>query len=500
MTRLVLLLALLGLPPALAAQENEVPEGTVVATTEISGFEFSRLSSELQQEINLLVGQPVNRQRASELAVRIEREHPGVAVAVRAVPAPDGRARVIFLVAAIDGSDLESNVNARYIVERVELTGVSEAKVSQALRDDLQALVGRRLDPEEADRLETRLESELRGYQVTRKIAKGSQPGSINLIFEMSETENLRWIPFVPSRSKIVYHTDQAWSGVLDIPIGGGSTRVTFPLVFENDDDLIEEYTGYGLRLEVRTLGTRRLGMSFELTNQRQMWQPSTLSAIAADPTIPEAYRNRLKIEPQVTFAFSPHLRASGGVSLSELESHSRSPDTQLANAVIAGVAYDPEWEQGSGVRHEASLGYEVRAAAAALESDLDYTRHLGRARYRNRRGKSLFTADVSLGGIDGSAPLFERFSLGDSSTLRGWSKYDVAAAGGDRMHYESIEYSYRGFAVFFDMGAVWDGGADARVRTSSGFGYHGDSFFMLLGFPLNAGELRAAFMMGVRF
>jgi len=146
------------------------------------------------------------------------------------------------------------------------------------------------------------------------------------------------------------------------------------------------------------------------------------------------------------------------------------------------------------------SGGYELRVARDAIGSDLAYTRHAGNARYRFTSGKSLVTADVALGGIEGSAPMFERFSLGDSRTLRGWSKYDIAAAGGDRMWYQSIEYSYRNFAVFFDAGSVWDQGADARVKTSTGFGYHGDHFFMLLGFPLNASELRAAFMMGVRF
>jgi Omp85 superfamily domain len=399
----------------------------------------------------------------------------------------------------VEDPDLE-NVNARYTVERVEIAGVDETKISQALRDDLQALVGKRLDPEEAERLDDRLEEELEGYEVTRRMSKGSQPGSITLVFEMKEIEDLRWIPFAPSRSKIVYHSDQAWSGVLDIPIGGRSTRVTFPLVFGNDDDLVEEYSGYGFRIESRSLGTRRLGMSFEISYTRQMWQPATLSALEAHPEIPEAYRNRLKIEPQLTFAFSPHLRVSGGVSLSELESHSRSPATQMASVVMGAVGYDQQWEQGSFGRHEASAGYEVRSAASALESDLDYTRHLVRAGYRYRHGKSLFTADFALGVIDGAAPMFERFSLGDSSTLRGWSKYDIAAEGGGRMRYQSIEYSYRGFAVFLDAGSVWEEDADARSRVSTGFGYHGGHFFMMLGFPLNADELRAAFMTGVRF
>ena len=60
-------------------------------------------------------------------------------------------------------------------------------------------------------------------------------------------------------------------------------------------------------------------------------------------------------------------------------------------------------------------------------------------------------------GHICGTAPLFERFTLGDSTTLRGWNKYEVAPAGGDSMFHVSGEYRYRGLAIFTDVGSVWD-------------------------------------------
>ena len=74
-------------------------------------------------------------------------------------------------------------------------------------------------------------------------------------------------------------------------------------------------------------------------------------------------------------------------------------------------------------------------------------------------------------GGITGTAPLFERFTLGDSMTLRGWDKYDIAPAGGDRMFHTSIEYRYTGVALFLDAGSVWDAGTERKVRVSTGFG-----------------------------
>jgi outer membrane protein assembly factor BamA len=103
-------------------------------------------------------------------------------------------------------------------------------------------------------------------------------------------------------------------------------------------------------------------------------------------------------------------------------------------------------------------------------------------------------------GGITGDAPLFERFSLGDSRTLRGWDKYDIAPAGGDRMFYASAEYRYGVLALFLDSGSVWDDGTDSRVRFSTGFGFTPGPVFFMVGFPLNTDEFRAVFTMGIRF
>ena len=57
--------------------------------------------------------------------------------------------------------DRDDNVNARYIVEQADITGVPDDELTKALRDDLQALVGKRLDSGDADRLRERMEREL---------------------------------------------------------------------------------------------------------------------------------------------------------------------------------------------------------------------------------------------------------------------------------------------------------------------------------------------------
>jgi len=316
----------------------------------------------------------------------------------------------------------------------------------------------------------------------------------------ISKAEPPPWIRFAPSKSKFVYHSDYGWTGGLDIPMGSSRHRVTLGLAFGNDDDLIEEYSGVGLRVESRKVATDRLGLSLEISKSRQTWQEATLTAIASDPAIPEAYRTRLMVEPLVTFAFSPHVRLTAGVSISELESLPRSPESQMASAAVASLGYDQRWEPASGLTHNMAASYQWRSARDALGSDLEYTRHLGRARYAYEQEHNTVTAAVTVGRITGRAPLFERFSLGDSTTLRGWNKFDVAPAGGDAMFHQSLEYAYRHVAFFVDTGSVWTPGSDARVRASTGFGFHSDNVFLTVGFPLNADEVRATFMMGVRF
>ena len=148
------------------------------------------------------------------------------------------------------------------MVESVEIRGVPDSEISQPLRDRLQSLVGRRLDHDEAEELNERLEAERPGFDVTRRISRGSERGRIRVVFEFSETEGTRWIPFTASRSKFVYHSEQGWSGVLDIPMGNRNHRVTAGFAFDNNDDLIEEYSGVRFALREPEAG------------HRQAWRP----------------------------------------------------------------------------------------------------------------------------------------------------------------------------------------------------------------------------------
>jgi outer membrane protein assembly factor BamA len=105
------------------------------------------------------------------------------------------------------------------------------------------------------------------------------------------------------------------------------------------------------------------------------------------------------------------------------------------------------------------------------------------------------------IGGIiSGNAPLFERFSLGNSTTLRGWNKFDVAPLGGNRVAHGSLEYRYRHFQIFYDVGSVWDRGWPSQARHGLGFGFANKDAFISLAFPLRFNDVVPIFTFGIRY
>ena len=394
----------------------------------------------------------------------------------------------------------EANINSKYLVESVEIRGVREDVLDQELRTALHALAGRQLDSEEADRLEGRIKAALPDYDVTRRTVRGSQPGRIRLIFDANRAEWSRWLHFEPVEAHALYHSDQGWGANLPLSVSGRNVHFTPTFAIDNGDELIEEYSGVGLRVESRKLGTERLGVFFEWSNYDQTWRDATLAAVVASPRVPGPYRNRMTLTPLMKFAITRQLSVGGGVRVTELDPLSESQDSRMANAAIGSVTFSERSKPGAGPRHDVEAAFIVGAGTEALESDLVYERYLGQAEYSYRLARHHLRLSAGAGRIDGEAPLFERFALGDSRTLRGWDKYDIAPAGGDRMFHASLEYRYRGTGLFLDTGSVWDDGADRRLRVSTGVTFNPGPVFFTLGFPLNTDEFRAVFTMGFRF
>ena len=500
LTRSVVI-ALLLLAPSLAlAQENTPPDGTRIASAQVSGLELSRLSPGLQEEIGKLNSSPLDRQRLRELAARIEAEQPRYVAAVRVSADAENNARVVFVVARMRDPEQQADINAKYIVERVEIRGVPDSAITPEMQADVQALTGKTLDTEVAERLEARLKSAFADYNVERRTNRGGEPGHIRVVFQLTRSEESRWLRYEPLDANALYHSDQGWGAKVPLTMSGGDFMVVPRFAFDVGDELIEEYTGFGFRFETRKLGTERLGAFFEWSTFDQTWRDQTLAALPAYPRVPPLYRNRMAVTPLLKFAVTRQLTVGGGVSITELDAlDESSSDSLMANAAVGTVSFNQRWHQASNARQGLHAAFTVRAGLETLESDLAYERYLGQADYSFHRDKHRVFASAMFGGISGEAPLFERFSLGDSQTLRGWNKYDIGPVGSDRMFHASLEYRYRLLSLFLDSGSVWDAGQERKARFSTGFGFTPGPAFFTVAFPLNTDEFRAVFTMGVR-
>jgi outer membrane protein assembly factor BamA len=153
-------------------------------------------------------------------------------------------------------------------------------------------------------------------------------------------------------------------------------------------------------------------------------------------------------------------------------------------------------------------LGYGIAAGTGVLDSDFVYTRHEWTAHYTFARQPHAIQIDFQAGRITGEAPMHERLSIGGVRTLRGWNKYEINPLGGDRLVYGSAGYRYKIITGFYDVGSVWDAGTcqsvgvrlgKARCRTTL-FVPHPDCFSVAVGFPINGGSARPAFILGMGF
>ena len=499
-----LVIALLILAPALAAaQDTTPPDGVRIVSAQVSGLDLSRLSPGLQEDIGKLTGSPLDRQKLKELAARLELEQPRYVAAVRVTgdPNPDGGAHVVFVVARMRETNTQADINTKYIVEEVDISGVPDRLVTPEIRADLQALVGKTLDNDVAERIETRLKSIFTDYDVDRRTSRGSERGKIKVVVHLERTERSRWLRFEPMEANSIYHSDQGWGTKLPLTMDGNDFMVVPHFTFDDGDDLIEEYSGFGVRFESRKLVTERLGVSFEWSTFDQTWKDPTLFALPAYPRVPALYRNRMTVAPLVKFAITRQLTLAGGVSITELDDIvEASSAAQMANVAVGSLRFNQRWRPASRVQHDVEALFTARAGTAALESDLVYERYMTQFDYGFRWHRHRVFASAMFGSITGDAPLFERFSLGNSRTLRGWNKYDISPVGGDRMFHSSLEYRYRMLALFLDSGSVWDSGTNRKVRFSTGFGITPGPVFMTVGFPLNTSEFGAVFTMGVRF
>ena len=272
--------------------------------------------------------------------------------------------------------------------------------------------------------------------------------------------------------------------------------------IVSDNDALAERLAGVNGRYEYRRVaGIEQLGLRFAAESYHQKWNQATRLAAYETPEGPAPlYRSRHNFEPAVTLALAGPLSISVGAGFQRMEPDFPASATCAANAVVAAARYHRRMEDSGSGQHDLDAGYSLRAATRVLDSDFVYARHRASVRYAYERGRHVILDQAMAGAIAGRAPMFERFVLGTSSTLRGWNKFDLEPLGADRMAHNTLEYRYRWLEVFYDAGAVWSQGQAAVARHAVGMGVRQNGFSVAVAFPVRENRVEPIFIMGMNY
>ncbi|MFN7922730.1 MAG: BamA/TamA family outer membrane protein [Bryobacteraceae bacterium] len=405
------------------------------------------------------------------------------------------------VVAAKEDRNLtaESNVNRRYTVESVELRPVELNRLSQPLRERITALIGLHFDPGVFDEVMGRIRRELRNWAVSMRLDRGTVPERIKVIFE-AKKERQEVELTVP---RLTYHSKENFSFVSDIGWRDGGNNLRFGIV-SNNDDLVERYSGARGSYERTALAGGRLRLGVELEAWRSQWNPAVEKGLAENAGVPGVYRTRVNVQPSATMTLIRPLTLQLGVSVERVETQYPLARHELSSAAFMTLRFQRRWEPMPDRHGQLEATYGLRSGTGLLASDFIFSRHLWRAHYDLRGNRDEITISAQAGLIEGRAPLFERFILGNSTTLRGWSKYDIAPFGADRMAHFSAGYRYRWARVVYDTGAAWNAGASSKLRHSVGVGVTTNgspSISAMVAFPLRGdGAITPIFITGLNF
>ena len=391
----------------------------------------------------------------------------------------------------------ESNVNQRYLIESVSLKGVEldqmdSSKMPARLRDRLKALIGQKCDMAALQDLAAEIRRELHFRTVNEHLLRGSEPDRIRVDFDAAGRD----LSFDVSVPKLLYTSHEQATGEVDANIGFENNKLTVGVV-SNSDDLLERFTGVTARFESAGLGTDRVRSAVTFEDYHETWNPAT--QLAADGSGIDLYRARWNVAPQIIFSAGP-LTISPGISFEQMQPESPAAPSESANAATLDVRYGRKIE-GDVVQHRLEGKYSLRVAARALGSTYSYARHMISFRYEAHSGRQVAADEFIAGAIAGNAPLFERFVLGNTSTLQGWNRFQIDPLGGNRVVNNEVSYGYRvgpgTVEGFYDSGALWQAGGPVVVRHSVGVGYKQGMFVVATAFPVREGRIEPVFIAG---
>jgi hypothetical protein len=383
------------------------------------------------------------------------------------------------------------NVNSKYFIEAVEVIPASAARKAGPVQKELDKLIGTKFDQDAVDKLSKRLADQLH-RKVEHRVEKGLKPEHVKIVFVAP-----RSIEADADVDKLAYHSKHGITAGLESDFEAGG--LNFRIRLQSDSDhLLERYAGYGLGVG-RRFG-ERVQARFDFESFHQQWNATTLRRLAERPDVPGIYRERYHMAPSISIALLETLTLTAGVDIQHFQTQFPAARFEAANAVTTTLRHRRRWTSGAS-RQEVDAGYGLRAATRFFGSDYVYNRHAMTAEYTAEIRDNVISASVQLGRINGQAPLFERFTLGDSRTLRGWSKFDIAPIGGSRVAHASFEYTFHWLGAFYDTGSVWEKGGSSSVKQSVGVAVGGrEGLFLALAFPLRSGSVQPLFILGMNF
>lgn len=391
----------------------------------------------------------------------------------------------------------ELNVNAKYTVESVQVSGQKNWHISDALRSEVDKMVGSKLDYPALDRLADRIKKELRVPAVSVNVGKGTVPDHVIVNFEIPKEHKQ---PVELNVAKFLYDSKLGWSGE-----GAGSTTIkgntfTFGMISDNDT-IVDRFAGIKAKYERKHVGTDRLRIRFEFDSYHDQWNTATL--LASDGA--GIYRSRQVFMPEATLVIATPLELDFGTSFSRFRPEQPGAITESSNAVVSTLRYHQRWSSADSTAknpldQELNASYSLRAGIRAFETDADFTRQLAQARYRFRHDHNTVEVGFLAGSINGNAPFFEKFVMGNASVLRGWNKFELDPLGGSHIVHGSIDYAFHWLQVFYDTGAIWDTAQEKEQRQSVGTGFKAEGFQVAVAFPIRSGHMEPIFYAGLNF
>jgi hypothetical protein len=386
------------------------------------------------------------------------------------------------------------NINSRYLVERIEVAGEGEFRLSRSVHEDIERLIGGNFDEQLLEELGSRIKKEIHAKTVTYRVMRGRQPEHVAVEFEVVR----RSVDFNVGVPKFLFHSKQGWTGVVEAGAAMGATTASVRLL-SDADELAERNAGIAARFEQKRVGSDRVRVAFDVESYHEQWSKALARMPQDDPSLLALYRTRQNFQPTVTVVLARPLTFTTGLSFQRFQTQFPAARYESAHAVVNTLRY--HWVgEDSDAKQTLDAGYNLRAATRFLSGDFAYVRHFWTFGYSNTHGNQTILVNLIGGIIGGNAPLYERFVLGNSTTLRGWNKYDIAPLGGTRMAHNSVEYRYRYLQIFFDTGSVWTRGKQAVARNAVGAGLRKDGFSLAVAFPVKEGRADPIFVAGMNF